>query len=95
MPSPSELPTPTPAFGTVAVDRTFVSYSVEGDRINGFQTVELAAGFQARSTAPTTYRFPSFSDPQGSRDLVRIVSGPFADVLVSPQDPGVTYEPGG
>jgi hypothetical protein len=78
----------------VTVDATFVSYTVDGDRINGFRTITLDAGFEARSTPPTAYRFPTFSDPLGTRDLVRIASGPYADVYVSPEDPGVTYQPG-
>jgi hypothetical protein len=79
----------------VTVGRSFNSYSVDGDRITGFRAVTAEAGFQARATAPRTYRFPSFSDPNGSKTLVRIVSGPYADVYVSPDDPGVAFQPGG
>ena len=79
----------------MSVGRTFVSYIVDGDRITGFRTTNVESPFQARSTAPSTYRFPSFSDPNGSRVLVRIVAGPYADVYVSPDDPGVSYQPGG
>ncbi|MCY7417774.1 MAG: hypothetical protein LH650_04625, partial [Chloroflexi bacterium] len=94
-PRPTPRPTPTPAFGTVNVGRSFVSYTVSGDRITGFRTVDVESGFQARSTAPSTYRFASFSDPNGTKVLVRIVSGPYADVYVSPGDPGVRFQTGG
>jgi len=79
----------------VTVSRSFASYTVSGDRITGFRTVNVESGFQARSTAPSTYRFPSFSDPNGTKVLVRIVSGPYADVYVSPDDPGVSFQAGG
>ncbi len=89
------MPTPTPAFGTVTVGPTFNSYTVTGDRISGFRSITVESGFQARATAPSTYRFPSFTDPNGTKTLVRIVSGPYVDVYVSPEDPGVTFQPGG
>ena len=79
----------------MTVGRSFNSYTVDGDRVTGFRTVTAESGFQARATAPGTYRFPSFSDPNGTKTLVRIVSGPYADVYVSPDDPGVTFQPGG
>jgi hypothetical protein len=79
----------------VSVSRIFNSYTVAGDRVTGYRTITVESGFQARATAPVTYRFPSFSDPDGTKTLVRIVSGPYADVYVSPDDPGVTYRPGG
>ncbi len=79
----------------MTVGRRFASYTVAGDRIDGFTIVTRESGFQARSTAPAVYHFPSFSDPTGTKQLVRIVSGPYVDVLVSPDDPGVTFQPGG
>ena len=82
-------------FGTVTVGRSFKSYTVVEDRVTGFRTVTVESGFQALATAPSSYRFPSFSDPEGTKTLVRIVSGPYADVYVSPDDPGVTFRAGG
>jgi len=79
----------------VTVGRTFASYTVDGDRITGFRTITVDSGFRARATAPSIYQYPSFSDPNGTKMLVRIVSGPYADVFVSPDDPGVTFQPGG
>jgi len=76
------------------VPRTFVSYSVEDGRITGFRSISVEAPFEARSTPPTPVAFPSFSDPDGQRLLVRIETGPFAGIHVSPEDPGVTYQPG-
>ena len=79
----------------MTVGRTFNSYAVVGDRVTGFHTITVETGFAALASAPATYRFPSFSDPNGTKALVRIVSGPYADVYVSPGDPGVTFQPGG
>lgn len=93
-PSPSLSPLPTATFGTVSVPRSFSSYTVDGDRIRGFRTINVERPFEARSTPPTLFAFPSFSDPNGQRLLVRIESGPFEGVYVSPEDPGVTYQPG-
>ncbi len=78
----------------MTVGRSFSSYTVDGDRITGLRTMKIESGFRARSTAPGVYRFPTFSNPDGTRQLVRIVSGPFVDLLVSPDDPGVTFQPG-
>lgn len=79
----------------MTVGRTFASYTVDGDRITGFRTITVDSGFRARATTPSTYQYPSFSDPNGTKTLVRIVAGPYADVYVSPDDPGVTFQPGG
>lgn len=75
--------------------QTFVSYTVTDNRITGFRKVSVEAPFKARSTPPKRYSYPTFSDPKGKRRLVRIVSGPFEGVYVSPDDPGVRYSPGG
>ena len=77
----------------MTVGRNFNSYAVVGDRVTGFRTVTVESGFQALATSPVSYRFPSFSDPNGTKDLVRIVSGPYADVYVSPDDAGVSFQP--
>ncbi len=68
---------------------------MDGDRITGFRPISVESGFEARSTAPTTFRFVSFSDPNGTKALVRIVSGPYTDVYVSVDDPGVSFQAGG
>ena len=50
--------------------------------------------FTARATAPKAYKFASFSDPNGKKLLVKILSGPYVGVYVSPEDAGVIYTPG-
>lgn len=62
--------------------------------MTGFQTVRVARRFTAQSSEPETYSFPSFRDPNGTIDLVRVESGDFAGIYVSPDDPRVEYEPG-
>ena len=57
----------------MTVGRTFASYTVDGDRITGFRTITVDSGFRARATTPSTYQYPSFSDPNGTKTLVRIV----------------------
>lgn len=93
-PSPSLSPEPTASFGFVSVPRSFTSYTVDGDRIRGFHTVNTERSFEARATPPTLFAFPSFSDPNGQRLLVRIESGPYEGIYVSPEDPDVQYRPG-
>ena len=73
---------------------SFVSYTVDGDRVTGFRTVDAESGFEAVGSAPATFQFPTFSDPTGTRLIIRLESGPFAGVYVSPDDPGVSYRPG-
>jgi hypothetical protein len=68
---------------------------VEGDSVTGFRDVQTSSGVTARASAPSTYAFPTFSDPSGTVRLVRILTGPYAGIYVSPHDPGVRYTPDG
>jgi outer membrane biosynthesis protein TonB len=95
-PTPTPSPTPTPVqTGHVSVPATFTVYDVQDGQVTGFHKVHASAGFTARASAPRRYAYPSFSDPNGTIRLVRILSGPFADAYVSPDDPGVVYTAGG
>ncbi len=73
----------------------FRSYDVEGDRITGYRVVKVSQRFSASASAPSSYAFPSLSHPQGTVLLVRVESGPFAGIYVSPDDAGVDYQPPG
>lgn len=74
---------------------TFRAYEVEGDSATGFHNVRTSSGVSARASAPADYAFPTLSDPSGTVRLVRILTGPYAGIYVSPDDPGVGYTPGG
>ena len=74
--------------------RKFTSYTVNDTSVVSYESVRVEAPFSARATAPDTYAFPTLSDPNGSKRLVRITTGPFAGTLVSPDDPGVVYDAG-
>ena len=77
--------------GTVSTDRTFTSYTVEGDSITAFQVVRAKAALSAIASAPRSFTFPTLSDPEGTKLLVEILAGPFAGSWISPDDPGVAY----
>lgn len=89
--SPSAEPVAEAA--TVGLPRRFLSYTVGDDRITGFVRVSIAAPVRARAGAPQVYRMATFSDPDGSRRLVRVLDGPLAGTLVCPDDPGIAYRP--
>lgn len=74
---------------------TFRVYDVQGDTVTGFHDVHASTGVSAQATAPSAYAFPTFSHPYGTVRLVRILSGPYAESQVSPDDPGVRYTPDG
>jgi len=90
-PTPVPTPEPTPAQGTISVPATFKAYVVKNGSVRSFHVVQASHAFSARSTAPADYDFPTFSNPDGTIQLVQILSGPYADTWVSPDDPGVTY----
>src|SRR4051812_673323 len=97
-PQPTVAPTPVPTAaptdrsqGTVAAPATFRAYAVKGDSVRGYREVKASRPFTARSTAPQAYSFPTFSDPEGTIQLVHLESGPYAGLWVSPDDPGVRY----
>ena len=94
--APRPTPTPTPpTTGTAAVPATFTVYAVRGSSVTGFHDVHASSGFSARSTAPRLFTIRSFTNPNGRIRLVHVLSGPYAGVWVSPDDPGVSYTPGG
>jgi hypothetical protein len=68
-------------------------YSVRGETISGFREVTLRRPTTAPATAPQSFAFPTLSDPDGRRDLVRILRGTLAGEWVSPDDPGVRWAP--
>lgn len=74
---------------------TFRAYEVEGNSVRGFHDVHASSGVSPRASAPGDYAFPTFSKPSGTIRLVRILTGPYAGIYVSPDDPGVRYTPGG
>jgi hypothetical protein len=78
----------------VAVPATFTSYQVSKGSIVSFHNVTANAAFTARGTAPKAYKLATFSDPNGKKLLVKILSGPYTGLYVSPEDAGVTYTPG-
>ncbi len=80
--------------GTVSVPVRYVQYSVAKDRVTGFKKRTLDAPLTAPADAPRTYRMETFSDPDGTKTLVRITAGPLEGSLVSPYDPGVSFAPG-
>jgi hypothetical protein len=73
------------------VPASFRAYVVKNDSVRSFQDVEASQRFTARSTAPQAYNFPTFSRPNGTIQLVQLLSGPYAGAWVSPDDPGVRY----
>lgn len=100
-PEPTPVPTPTPAptstpagAGVVAIQRVFRAYDVQGQTVSSYHEVHASSGVSARATVPAEYSLPTFSNPHGSVRLVRVVTGPYAGVYVSPDDPGVRYTPG-
>jgi hypothetical protein len=97
-PVPTVAPTPEPTAsptdqsqGTVAVTATFKAYVVKNDSVRSYREVHATKAFTARSTSPQPYSFPTFSHPDGTINLVQILSGPYAGLWVSPDDPGVRY----
>jgi hypothetical protein len=95
-PTAAQTPVPTPSptaqsQGTVAVPATFRAYVVKNDSVRSYHEVQASRPFTARSTAPQSYSFPTFSRPDGTIQLVRLLSGPYAGLWVSPDDPGVRY----
>jgi hypothetical protein len=90
--TPVPTPSPTEASqGTVSVPATFRAYVVKNGTVRSYHEVQASRPFTARSTAPQPYSFPTFSNPDGTIQLVRLLSGPYAGQYVSPDDPGVRY----
>lgn len=93
VPSPSPTPTPATSGGTVTAGPTFRVYDVVDGQVSGFRDVQAAQRFSAEVEPPQTVAFPSLGDPEGVVRLVVIRTGPFAGVLVSPDDRGVEWVP--
>jgi hypothetical protein len=70
-------------------------YTVRGDTISGFREVTLRRPATVPATAPQSFAFPTFTDPDARRDLVRVLRGSLAGDWVSPNDPGVDWTPDG
>ena len=64
---------------------------VKNDSVRSYREVQASRPFTARSTTPQPYSFPTFSNPDGTIQLVKLLSGPYAGLWVSPDDPGVRY----
>ena len=79
--------------GTVALPRRFTHYLVADGRVTGFKKVTIDAPTTARTAAPEVVRIETFSDPNGTKVLVRVLDGPLKDMLVSPDDDGVVFTP--
>jgi hypothetical protein len=71
----------------------FRAYDVREGKVSGFREVQAARRFGAGVEPPQTLDLPSLSDPEGRVRLVRIRTGPFAGMWVSPDDPGVEWTP--
>ncbi len=71
--------------------RVVLVYQVRGDTIAGFREVTLQSPTTALATAPETFIFPTFADPQARRDLVQVLRGALSGEWVSPDDPGVSW----
>lgn len=94
-PIPTAIPTPDVAQASVTAGPRFRAYDVIDGRVTGYRTVQVAERFTARASDPLTYAFPTLSDPDGVIRLVRIETGPLAGVFLSPDAPGVDYQPAG
>ncbi len=90
-PTLEPTPAPTGSQGTVAVTAKFRSYVVKDGTVRSFHEVQASHAFTADSTAPQEYSFPTFSHPDGTIQLVQLLSGPYAGLWVSPDDKGVHY----
>ena len=84
-------PAPTAATATVSAGPEFRAYDVEDGRVTGYRFISVEARITATASTATTYAFPSFSDPDGTIRLVRLQTGRFAGVFVSPDDAGIAY----
>jgi hypothetical protein len=73
------------------VSASFRAYVVKDGTVRSYHDVQASHAFTARATAPKDYGFPTFSNPDGTISLVRLASGPYAGLWVSPDDPGVHY----
>jgi outer membrane biosynthesis protein TonB len=90
--TPVPTPSPTePSQGTVSVPATFRAYVVKNGSVRSYHEVKASHSFTSRSTSPQPYSFPTFSDPEGTVQLVQLLFGPYAGQYVSPDDPGVKY----
>ncbi len=95
-PTPTPTPEPTPPqAGRVSVPSTFLAYDVAGDMVTGFHRVHASSRFAARADAPQSFRYPTFSHPNASIQLLQIISGPYAGTWIGLSDPGVQFVPGG
>jgi hypothetical protein len=77
----------------VTIARRYTAYEVRGDTIAGFEQRRQERPSTARATAPRQLPFPTFADPDGTRLLVQVLDGPLTGTWVSPDDPGVRWEP--
>jgi hypothetical protein len=84
-----------PQFGLVEAPADVNSYEVEGGQITGYREIHLEQPISAPATRPRTFKFPTFSDPDGVKRLVRVTDGPYRGVWLSPDDDGVTWSAGG
>ena len=56
--------------------------------------VIVFGAWEIAGRVPVSYAFPTFTDPDARRDLVRMLRGNLSGEWVSPNDPGVDWTPG-
>ena len=62
-------------------------------QVSGFRKVTIADPIVVRADAAATVRMPTFSDPEGTIELVRIATGKLKGDWVDPSAPGVVFTP--
>jgi hypothetical protein len=77
----------------VTLPLRFTVYAAADGQVSGYRKVTIADRVTVRAEAPVRLRMPTFSDPEGSIDLVRLVSGKLKGEYVHPGDPGISYTP--
>jgi hypothetical protein len=68
-------------------------YQVTDGQVSGYREASIAERTTARAEAPVIVRMPTFSDPDGTIELVRLVTGKLKGGYVQPGDPGIAYTP--
>jgi hypothetical protein len=84
---------PAPGDGDVTLPLRFTVYEVTDGQVAGYRKATIAERVTVRAEAPVTVRMPTFGDPDGTIDLVRLVTGKLKGEYVHPGDPGIDYTP--
>ncbi len=69
------------------------AYEVSDGRVAGYRTIALSGPATARAGAPVTVAMPTFDDPDGTLDLVQVLTGKLKGRWVAPDGKAVVYTP--